>query len=284
MKKKTIKNLQKKHPIDEKLDTFYKLIPLLLLLVVLTVFYHKTQEWTTVFTNNKTSVKNPLRGGINSDQSISYDDLVEISSKPSKTFIISEKSLRRKGVKFAKTTMNVFLKESSFCRCEYGSTARPSMCCCERWTKEVGFCPNNPFGMNHPTRRKTTSIGPINKYIYANAPRTYNIYKRGDAKGAVYTSIESAVDDLVLWQKHVFRNWVKKGNKLPKNDEEYKVFLKKVVWNPYITYYKDKNGLYNIPSNTKEFNTIYGKFLKKYVERTKRWDKEKYELLRTIGG
>jgi len=177
---------------------------------------------------------------------------------PDTILAIDEYSLIQSNISFPLVTMGIFLKETSFCRCNYRSNDRASPCCYEKWQAFVSFCPNNLFGMKHPSNRITTSKGPIKDFLkgFDRDELPWWIAKYKDSDMAVYTSVEDAMTDMRLWQQSTFRRY---GT--PDDDQGYRKLLKDAVYNPYDSYHIE---LKDITSDYNEFYSKYGRRLKSY--------------------
>lgn len=172
--------------------------------------------------------------------------------------VVSISSLKAYKDPFPEVTMAIFLKETSFCRGDYESGLAPSLCS-SRWQEDMRFNPNNPFGMNHPLTRKTTSKGKLRDFMPEYIPETlkeYRVHYRSNA--AVYESIDDAIIDYRLWQDYIFSCY---GT--PKNKKQYLAVIERAGYNPNKEYHVE---LASITVNYKDFLKKFGKFYKKYYD------------------
>lgn len=146
--------------------------------------------------------------------------------------------LKSLGDRFPEVTMMIFFKETSFCRTDFRSGRAPSLCS-DAWINLIGFNPYNATGMKHAVVRKTTSRGPLKNFISEETLKElserYKILP--DLESAVYSSVNSCLQDYRMWQEHTFN---KKG--VPGNHGEYIELLKQSVYNPSEDYYYDRQG------------------------------------------
>lgn len=162
------------------------------------------------------------------------------------------------GVMFPEIHFIMLFKETSFCRrVSEGSYSF----CSDDINTVLGFYPNNGGGMKLATKRPTTALTSIGKFIKSRGIVLEPKYKRYyNDPHAVYRSPFEYCIDVALWQQYLMKAY----NYYPKNELEYISFLKRAGYNPFDHYYnhpkKGLRALYNM-YKTGRFQKKYNKYI-----------------------